>query len=105
MATAQVELDFPNQIKETRKNIRDSFKKTHEILQVRESYLLSRIDEIIQDYDNKMQELSENLKTLAVLKSGSRKSKKKNTNKQMNCTIDDKIEQLNADLERSIEFE
>ena len=72
---------------------------------MRESYLLSRIDEIIQDYDNKMQELSENLKTLAVLKSGSRKSKKKNTNKQMNCTIYDKIEQLNADLERSIEFE
>ena len=104
MATAQGKFDFPNQIKEARKKIGDCFKKTHEILQVRESYLLSRIDEIIKDYDTKMQELSENFKTLAVLKSGSRKSKK-NTNKRMNSTIDDKIKQLNADLERNIEFE
>ena len=105
MTTAKVEFDFPNQIKETRKKIRESFKKTHEILQVRESYLLSRIDEIIKDYDTKMQELSENFRTLTVFNSGSRKSKKKSTNKQMNSTVDDKIEQLNAEIERSIEFE
>ena len=107
MATAQVKFDFPSQLKDARKKIRDCFKRMHEILQVRENSLLSRIDEIKQDHDTKtrvMQELSDTFSKLNVLNSSSRKWKKK-TDKLVTSTIDDKIKQLTDDLESSIEFE
>ena len=46
MASRHVAPNFPEQIKESRKKIRDSFKRSHEALQVRENILLSRVDEI-----------------------------------------------------------
>ena len=96
--------DFPKQLKETRKNIRDSFKSAHKILQVRESSLLSRIDEIQLEYDTKTQVLHELSDTFNKLNIDSRKSKK-NTNKKVTSTIDDKIEQITAELNYSIAFE
>ncbi|KAI6649912.1 hypothetical protein LOD99_6461 [Oopsacas minuta] len=58
MATAEVDLSFITQIKGSRKKIRDCLKKSHEALRLRESTLLSRIDQIEKDYNNKTQEMN-----------------------------------------------
>ena len=58
MASRHVATNFSEQIKESRKMIRDSFKRSHEALQVRENILLSRVDEIEKDYDSKTQEMN-----------------------------------------------
>ena len=58
MASRQVTLNFPEQINESRKKIRDSFKRSHEALQVRENILLSRVDEIESKYNSKTQEIN-----------------------------------------------
>ena len=54
---AEVQINFVEQIKETRKSIQDSFKKSHEALRVRESNLLSRVDEIEKEYNSKTEEM------------------------------------------------
>ena len=64
MATAQVKLNFPKQIKESRKKIRDSFKRSHEALQVRENILLSRVDEIEKEYNSKTEKMNKLVKVL-----------------------------------------
>ena len=53
MTTARVNVNFLEQIKESRKKIRDNFKRSHEALQTRENILLSRVDEIERKYNNK----------------------------------------------------
>ena len=58
MASRHVVPNFPEQIKESRKKIRDSFKRSHEALQVRENILLSRVDEIEREYNSKSQEIN-----------------------------------------------
>ena len=68
MATAHVEFDFPSQVKETRKKIRNTFKRAHEILQVRENSLLSRIDELHQEYETKTRVMQELLGTFNKFK-------------------------------------
>ena len=58
MASRQTTPNFPEQIMESRKKIRDSFKRSHEALQVRENILLSRVDEIERKYNSKSQEMN-----------------------------------------------
>ena len=64
MATARVKVNVPEQIKESRKNIRDSFKRSHEALQVRENILLSRVDEIERKYNSKTEEMNKLVEAL-----------------------------------------
>ena len=64
MATARVKVNFPQQIKESRKKIRDSFKRSHEALQVRENILLSRVDEIEREYNSKTEKINKLIEAL-----------------------------------------
>ena len=64
MASRQTTPSFPEQIKESRKKIRDSFKRSHEALQVRDNILLSRVDEIEKEYSNKTQEMNKLVEAL-----------------------------------------
>ena len=64
MASRHVAPNFPEQIKESRKKIRDSFKRSHEALQVRENILLSRVDEIEREYNSKTEKINKLVKAL-----------------------------------------
>ena len=59
MATAQVKVNFPEQIKESRKQIRDSFKRAHEDI------LLSRVDEIEKEYNSKTEKMNKLVEALS----------------------------------------
>ena len=109
MATAQVKMNFPEQIKNSRKKIRDSFKRSHEALQVRENIILSRVDEIEKEYNNKSQEMNRLVDSL------NREMKQCEQNLSSNqltdvteilrATIDKKIQELTVETDTSIEFE
>ena len=109
MASAQVNTNFLNQIKETRKSIQDSFKKSHEALRVRESNLLSRVDEIEKEYNSKTEEMKELLESLNNVKSISsnilKSNKVKDIREEFHDSIERKIAELKADIDSSIEFE
>ena len=64
MATVRVKKNFPEQIKESRKKIQDSFKRSHEALQVRENILLSRVNEIVKEYNSKTLEMNKLVEAL-----------------------------------------
>ena len=97
------------QIKETRKKIEDSFKRSHEALQVRESSLLSRVDQIETEYNNKTQEIRELVESLNKAKSQNldtlASNKLTDVNEIIRSTIDNKIAELTADIDSCIEFE
>ena len=109
MATAQVKLNFPEKIKESRKKIRDSFKRSHEALQVRENILLSRVDEIEKEYNSKTQEMNKLVEALnkATIQCEETLAANKLTDvtEILRTTIDKKIQELTADTDTSIEFE
>ena len=109
MASVHLESNFLNHIKETRKKIQDSFKRVHETLQVRESNLFTRIDEIENGYKDKSGEIKELLEDLNRLRTHSAQALKSNqladTNQLIRKAIDDKIAQLTADIDCCIEFE
>ena len=109
MASAQVNTNFLNQIKVTRKSIQDSFKKSHEALRVRESNLLSRVDEIEKEYNSKTEEMKELLGYLNNIKSISsntlKSNKVKDIREEFHDSIERKIAELTADIDSSIEFE
>ena len=109
MASRQVATNFPEQIKESRKKIRDSFKWSHEALQVRENILLSRVDEIEKEYNSKTQEMNNLVETL---NNEMRQCEEKfSANKLADVTeilrtaIEKKIQELTVDTDTSIEFE
>ena len=54
MAEANPKQDFPKQINETRKSIKDRFKKSHEALVARENILLARVDSIEREHNQKI---------------------------------------------------
>ena len=56
--------NFPEQIKEGRKKIQDSFKRSHQALHVRESILLSRVDDIEKEYNSKHEEMNKLVEAL-----------------------------------------
>ena len=109
MATAQVKVNFPEQIEESRKKIRDSFKRSHEALQVRENILLSRVDEIEKEYNSKTQEMNKLVEALnkATLQCEETLAANKLTdiNQIVRTAIDKKIQELKADTDTNIEFE
>ncbi|KAI6649861.1 NHL repeat containing protein [Oopsacas minuta] len=101
MATAEVDLNFITQIKESRKKIRDCFKKLHEALQLRESILLFHIDQIENNNNNKTQEMNSLIEALNKEMAQATKTLSANklaeTHKQIN--------ELTAETDSSIEFE
>ncbi|KAI6661344.1 Serine/threonine-protein kinase PknD [Oopsacas minuta] len=101
MATVEVDLSFITQIKESRKKIRDCFKQSHEALRLRESILLSRIDQIENDYNNKTQEMNSLVEALNKEMTQATETLSANklaeTHKQIN--------ELTAETGSSIEFE
>ena len=97
--------NFVEQIKETRKGIKDRFKKSHEALRVRESNLLSRVDEIEKEYNSKTQEMKELLESLNNIKYISSNTLKSKKVEEMYVSIERTIAELKADIDSSIEFE
>ena len=108
MATEIVELNFIEQIKECRKKIQDNFKLSHEALQVREKFLLSRVDEIEKKYNSSNQEMNRLVMDLNDTKSFSFDKLKSNkvvdANEIIRSAIDKKIKELRDDIDISIEF-
>ena len=109
MATAQVKVNFPEQIKESRKKIRDSFKRSHEALQVRENILLSRVDEIEREYNSKTHEMNKLVEALnremKQCEENLSANKLTDVTEILRTTIDKKIQELTADTDTRIEFE
>ena len=108
MASRHVTPNFPEQIKESRMKIRDNFKRSHEALQVRENILLSRVDEIEREYNNKTEKINKLIESLAKNKSLTSETLRDNelneTYKQICSVIDTKIKQLTKDTNTSIDF-
>ena len=109
MASRQTTPNFPEQIKESRKKIRDSFKRSHEALQVRMNILLSRVDEIEKKYNSETEKISKLVESLNKNKSFTSETLRdielNETYKQICSVIDTKIKQLTKDTDTSIEFE
>ena len=109
MATAQVKSNFPEQIKESRKKIRDSFKRSHEALQVRENILLSRVDDIEREYNNKTVKINKLIealnKTTSLCADTLTDNELKDTHDEVIASIKRKVSKLTADTDTSIEFE
>ena len=101
--------DFPEQIKESRKKIRDSFKRSHEALQVRENILLSRVDEIEKEYNSKTQEMNKLVEALNIemkqCEENLSSNKLTDVTEILRTVIDKKMQELTADTNTSIEFE
>ncbi|KAI6648957.1 hypothetical protein LOD99_7030 [Oopsacas minuta] len=98
-------LSFHEQIKESRKKIRDCFKKSHEALQLRESILLSRIDQIEKDYDYKTEKMNKLVEALD-------KNKSMNSDTLLNNELDGvislirkKITEVTTETDSSIAFQ
>ena len=109
MASRNVATNFPEQIRESRKKIRDSFKRSHEALRVRENILLSRVDEIEKEYNSSTREMNKLVE--ALNKEMKQCEENLSSNKLTDVTeivrtaIDKKIQELTADTNTSIEFE
>ena len=101
--------NFPEQIKESRKKIRDSFKRSHEALQVRENILISRVDEIERKYSNKTQEMNTVVEALNKATLQCEETLAANilndVNQQVRSAFDKRIQELTTDTDTSIEFE
>ncbi|KAI6661328.1 Cell surface protein [Oopsacas minuta] len=109
MASVAGNRNFIKQAKESRKKIRDCFKRSHEALQLREFILLARIDEIEKNYNNKNKEMNslvealnkEMTQTTEILNA----NKLTDVHKIIQSTINKKITELAAETDSSIEFE
>ena len=101
--------NFLEQIEGSRKKIRDCFKSLHEALQVRENILLSRVDGIEEEYNNKTDTINKLVESLDKNKSFTSETLRDNelneTYKQICSVIDAKIKQLTKETDTSIEFE
>ena len=109
MAVANPKVDFAKQIKETRKSIKEKFKRTHEALVARENILLSLVDNIENEYDQNMNLKNEIIESINNTKSSTSENLKANvlteTRKQIVTLLDSKLRELTADTDTSIEFE
>ena len=109
MAGMQVSDNFPGQLAQTRRDIRDSFQRSHEALQAREDALLSQIDEIESEYFGKTKEMEELFEALDKTKSFSSTTltarKLMITRDGVMRLFDSRISELTADTDSSIEFE
>ena len=107
MATAQVKVNFPEQIKESRKKIRDCFKRSHEALQVRENILLSRVDKIEKEYNCETEKMNKRVENLnkAILLIEDRMNDNFIDVTEFRTSINKKIQEITTDTDISIEFE
>ena len=109
MANKQTILSLPEQIKESRKKIRDSFKRSHDALQMRENIILSRVDEIEKQYNSKTEKINtlvESLKQHKSIATATQLDYELNeTYRQFFSDIDARISKLTTDIYTSIEFE
>ena len=102
-------MNFTEQIRETRKKIQDSFKRSHEALRVRENNLLSRVEEIETEFNKKTQEMNEMLEALNKIKSITSDTftfnKLTDVRENVHFAIDTKVAELRHDTDHAIEFE
>ena len=108
MAAENPKIEFSKQISETRKSIKDKFKKSHELLVARENILLARVDSIEGEYNHKVQLQNELVQSLQNTRSFSNENLKANQltefRKQVATLFDSKITELTDDTDTSIEF-
>ena len=108
MAEANPKQDFSKQINETRKSIKDRFKKSHEALVARENILLARVDSIEREYNQKIQLQNELTQSLRNAKSYNNENLKANqltkTRDIIITQIDKQLTELTADADTNIEF-
>ena len=101
--------DFPEQIEESRKKIRDSFKRSHEALQVRENILLSRVDEIEKEFNSKTEKINKLVEALnkATLQCEETLADNELTDvtEIVRLALNKKIQELTSDTLTIIEFE
>ena len=109
MASKHVAPNFLEQIQESQKKIRDSFKRSHEALQVRENILLSHVDEIEKEYNSRTLEMNKLVESLnkATLQCEETLAANKLTDvtEIVHSALDKKVKKLTADTDTSIEFE
>ena len=108
MAEANPKQDFSKQISETRKSIKNRFKKSHEALVARENILLARVDSIEHEYNQKIQLQNELTQSLHKVKSSVNENLKPNQLTKIRETfisqIDEQLTELTADTDTNIEF-
>ena len=108
MAEANPKQDFSKQISETRKSIKDRFKKSHEALVARENILLARVDSIEHEYNLKIQLQDEVANSLRNAKSYNSENLKANQLTKFWESIitlfDKQLTELTADTDTNIEF-
>ena len=108
MAEASPKQNFPKQINETRKYIKDRFKKSHEALVARENILLARVDSIEREYNQKIQlqnELTQSLTEAKSLNIEKLKANQLTTFRESIITqFDKQLTELTSDTDTSIEF-
>ena len=108
MVEANPKQDFSKQIRETRKSIKDRFKKSHEALAARENILLARVDSIEREYNQKIQLKNEMIQSLSEAKSLNSEKLKGNQlaiiREIITTQIDKQLAELTADTDAKIEF-
>ena len=108
MAEANPRQDFSKQINETRKSIKDRFKKSHEALVARENILLARVDSIERKYNQKIQQQNELNQSLSEAKSYNPEKLKEyqltKIRESIITHIDNQLMELTADTDTNIEF-
>ena len=108
MAEANPKQDFSKQISETRKSIKDRFKKSHEALVARENILLARVDSIERKYNQKVQLQNELTQSLSEAKSYNPEKLKEyqltKIRESIITHIDNQLIELTADTDTNIEF-
>ena len=108
MAEANPKQDFSKQISETRKSIKDRFKKSHEALVARENILLARVDSIEREYNQKIQLQNELNQSLREAKSYNPEKLKEyqltKIRESIITHIDNQLIELTADTDTNIEF-
>ena len=105
MASRHVATDFPKQIKECRKKIQDSFKRSREALKVREYILLSGIDEIEEECNSKIEQMNKLVEVMSLCADTLTDNKLKDTHDEVISSINRKLLELTANEDTSIEFE
>ena len=108
MAEANPKQDFSKQISETRKCIRDRFKKFHESLVARENILLAHVDNIEHEYNQKIQLQNELTQSLSEAKSYNAEKLKAsqftNARGKIITILDEQLTELTADTDTNIVF-
>ena len=108
MAEANPKQYFSKKISETRKSIKNRFKKSHEALVARENILLARVDSIEHEYNQKIQLQNELNQSLHKVKSFVNENLKPNQLTKIRETfitqIDEQLTELTADTDTNIEF-